>query len=110
MHPLTFFASLGLWPILQLIACTAIAVSLLTYRRGRSRHAPLYAWLAWFIAIGCAGTIVKILCGLIPPPGAVTALLSVAYAVLIVAHRGDIAHATRWQANLCRWLWRRFSP
>jgi hypothetical protein len=92
---MSLLVSSNLWPLVQALACLVIAGRLALYRRGVSRHRRGIAWLAWLLVVACLMTAVKLLCGVRPPPGPLEALLSVALAVLVVAHRGDLAHVLR---------------
>lgn len=95
MHFLAHFASIGLWPFVQLIACLAIIVSVLTFRRGESRHRHLYAWMAWIYVCVCTATAIKLVFGIKPPPGPFEALATFAVAWLFLYHRGNTAHLLR---------------
>ena len=95
MHLLAHFAQLGLWPFLQLASCLTIILSVLTFRRGESRHRHLYAWLAWIYVVVCTATAIKLVFGIKPPPGPVEALATFALAWLFLYHRGNTAHLVR---------------
>ncbi|GAA0680757.1 phage holin family protein [Dyella marensis] len=90
----------NVWPLVQLIACLVIAWQLAMYRRGPSPHRRGIAWLAWLLVVACLMTVIKLLCGVRPPPGPLEALASTALAALLIWHRGDLAHALRtaWDA------------
>ena len=97
----------GFWPLVQFVACLVIALRLLTFRRGDSRHRHAIAWASWLIIVACTATSVKLLCGIRPPPGPWETLLTVAIAVLIVIHRGNLAHVLRAPRAWFAWVWRR---
>jgi hypothetical protein len=101
------FALFGVWPLVQLLACIAIVLRLSTFRRGTSRHRHGVAWVAWLVIVACTTTAVKLLCGIRPPPGPWEALLTVAIALLVVIHRGNLAHALRAPRAWLAWIWRR---
>lgn len=100
------FALFGIWPLVQFVACVAIVLRLVTFRRGISRHRHGMAWMAWLLIVACTTTAVKLLCGIRPPPGPWEALLTVVIALLVVIHRGNLAHALRaprtWLARIAR--------
>jgi len=83
------------WSLLTFAACAVIVVRLLTFRRGRSRHRPSLAWASWLMIAGATAMAVKIAAGLRPPPGPLEALAAVVLAVLLLIHRGDLAHLLR---------------
>lgn len=95
MHLFAHLATLGLWPFVQLVSCLAIILSILTFRRGESRHRHVYAWMAWLYVSACTGTAVKLLFGIKPPPGPLEALSTFAVACLLLYHRGNTAHLVR---------------
>jgi len=99
-------ALMGFWPLVQFVACGAIVMRLVTFRRGASRHRHGMAWLAWAYIVACTATAVKLICGIRPPPGPLEALLTVALAVLVLIHRGNLAHLLRapraWFASIGR--------
>lgn len=102
MHFLTHVALLGLWPFLQLVSCVTIILSVLTFRRGDSRHRPAAAWLAWIYLVVCTATAIKLLFGIKPPPGPFEALGTFALAWLFLYHRGNTSHLVRsvaWAAS-----------
>jgi hypothetical protein len=101
------FALLGVWPFVQWVACVAIVLRVLTFRRGNSSHRHGIAWLAWLLVVGCTATAVKLLCGIRPPPGPLEALLTVAIAVLVLIHRGNLAHVLRAPRAWLAWIRRR---
>lgn len=83
------------WSLLTFAACAVIVVRLLTFRRGSSRHRPSLAWASWLTIAGATAMAVKITTGLRPPPGPLEALAAVALAILLLIHRGDLAHLLR---------------
>lgn len=95
------------WPMVQLMACLVIVLRLLTFRRGDSRHRHGMAWLAWTYIVICTATAVKLVCGIRPPPGPAEAMLTVALAVLLLVHRGNLAHVLRAPQALLAWIVRR---
>lgn len=101
------FALIGFWPLVQFVACLGIALRLLTFRRGDSRHRHGIAWSAWLVIVACATTVVKLLCGIRPPPGPLEALLTLAVAILLLIHRGNLAHMLRAPRAWFAWIWRR---
>ncbi|HKT28795.1 phage holin family protein [Dyella sp.] len=101
------FALIGVWSLLQLMACLVIVLRLLTFRRGHSRHRHAIAWASWLLVVACTTTAVKLLCGIRPPPGPLEALLTVALAILLVIHRGNLAHVLRAPRAWLAWIWRR---
>jgi hypothetical protein len=101
------FAWLGLWPLLQFIACSVIVLRLLTFRRGASRHRHGVAWCAWALIVACTATAVKVFCGMRPPPGPWEALLTAAIASLVLIHRGNLAHLLRAPRAWLAWIGRR---
>ncbi|WP_199098958.1 phage holin family protein [Dyella sp. ASV21] len=104
---LTYLNESTTWPSIQLVACLLILWDLLTFRRGASRHRPAMAWLAYALCVACAMTVVKLLCGVRPPPGPLEAMLTVALCLAIGTHRGDLAHLLRTaRAVMLRLWWR----
>jgi hypothetical protein len=101
------FALIGFWPLVQLMACVAIVLRLVTFRRGDSRHRHGVAWAAWLVIVTCTATAVKLVCGIRPPPGPWEALLTVAIAILLVIHRGNLAHVLRRPRSWFAGIWRR---
>ena len=101
------FVSFGFWPLVQCLACVTIVLRLVTFRRGTSRHRHGVAWIAWLLIVACTTTAVKLLCGIRPPPGPWEALLTVAIALLVVVHRGNLAHALRAPRVWLAWIGRR---
>jgi hypothetical protein len=99
--------TLGFWPLAQLVACLVIVLRLLTFRRGFSRHRHGIAWIAWALIVGCTATAVKLVCGIRPPPGPWEALLTVVIAILVVLHRGNLAHVLRAPRAWLAWIWQR---
>ena len=99
--------SLGFWPLVQLVACLVIVLRLLTFRRGVSRHRHGIAWAAWVLIVACTATAVKLLCGVRPPPGPLEALLTVVLALLVLIHRGNLAHLLRAPRSWFAWIVRR---
>jgi hypothetical protein len=97
----------GVWPFVQFLACVAIVLRLITFRRGHSRHRHGIAWVAWLLIVACTTTAVKLLCGIRPPPGPLEALLTVVIALLVLIHRGNLAHALRAPRAWFGWIWRR---
>lgn len=95
MHFLTHVALLGIWPFLQLVSCLAIILSVLTFRRGESRHRHLYAWMAWIYVVVCTAVSIKLVFGIKPPPGPFEALATFAIAWLFLYHQGNTAHLVR---------------
>jgi uncharacterized protein YhhL (DUF1145 family) len=105
MHlPITL---IGVWSLVQLLACAVIVLRLLTFRRGLSRHRHGIAWVAWLLVVACTATAVKLVCGIRPPPGPLEALLTVVMAVLVLIHRGNLAHVLRSPRAWFAWVWRR---
>ena len=100
-------ARMDIWPLVQLVACLVIVLRLLTFRRGISRHRHGVAWSAWIVIVACTTTVVKLLCGIRPPPGPLEALLTVVIAVLLLIHRGNLAHVLRAPRAWLAWIWRR---
>lgn len=103
----TPFALIGFWPLVQLMACVAIVLRLVTFRRGHSRHRHGVAWAAWFLIVACTTTAVKLLCGIRPPPGPLEASLTLMIAVLVLIHRGNLAHLLRAPRMWLAWIGRR---
>lgn len=101
------FALMGVWPLVQLMACLVIVLRLLTFRRGTSRHRHGMAWAAWLVIVACTATAVKLMFGIRPPPGPLEALLTVVIAVLVLIHRGNLAHVVRAPRAWISWIWRR---
>jgi hypothetical protein len=101
------FASLGFWPLVQLMACVVIVLRLLTFRRGDARHRHGIAWVAWLLIVAATATAVKLLCGIRPPPGPLEALLTVMIAALVLIHRGNLAHVLRAPRGWVAWIVRR---
>jgi len=99
--------ALGFWPLVQLVACLVIVLRLLTFRRGVSRHRHVIAWIAWALIVACTATAVKLVCGIRPPPGPWEALLTLAIAIGLLIHRGNIAHLLRAPRAWFAWLVRR---
>jgi hypothetical protein len=95
------------WPLVQGVACLVIVLRLLTFRRGASRHRHGFAWGAWLLVVACTTTAVKLLGGIRPPPGPLEALLTAVIAVLLLIHRGNLAHLVRAPCAWLRWIWRR---
>jgi len=83
------------WSLLTFAACAVIVVRLLTFRRGASRHRPGLAWASWLTIAGATAVAIKIAAGLRPPPGPLEACGAVVLAVLLLIHRGDLAHLIR---------------
>ena len=96
----------GLWPLVQCVACIVIVGRLLTFRRRASRHRHAVAWMAWLLIVACTATAVKLVVGIRPPPGPLEALLTLGVAVLVLIHRGNLAHVVRapraWLARIGR--------
>lgn len=103
------FALFSVWPLVQCVACLAIVLRLITFRRGPSRHRHGVAWGAWLLIVACTTTAVKLLCGIRPPPGRWEALLTMTIAVLVVIHRGNLAHLLRAPRAWIAWIVRRDS-
>ena len=101
------FALMGFWPLVQLVACLLIVLRLLTFRRGNSRHRHGVAWAAWMVIVACTATAVKLVVGIRPPPGPLEALLIVVIAVLVLIHRGNLAHVLRAPRTWFAWIRRR---
>lgn len=101
------FALIGFWPFVQFMACLVIALRLLTFRRGTSRHRHCVAWSAWIVIVACTITAVKLLCGIRPPPGPLEATLTVMITVPVLVHRGNLAHVLRAPRAWLAWIWRR---
>lgn len=99
--------ALGFWPLLQLVACLVIVVRLLTFRRGVSRHRHGIAWIAWALIVACTATAVKLVCGIRPPPWPWEALLTLAIAIGLLIHRGNLAHLLRAPRAWFAWIVRR---
>lgn len=97
---------ISLWPLVQCVACIVIVGRLLTFRRGASRHRHGVAWMAWLLIVACTATAVKLVVGIRPPPGPLEALLTLGVAVLVLIHRGNLAHVVRapraWLARIGR--------
>ena len=101
------FALFDVWPLVQGMACLVIVLRLLTFRRGHSRHRHAIAWASWLLVVACTTTAVKLVCGIRPPPGPWEALLTVALAILLIVHRGNLAHVLRAARAWFAWIWRR---
>jgi hypothetical protein len=99
--------ALGFWPLVQLVACLVIVLRLLTFRRGVSRHRHGIAWIAWVLIVACTATAVKLVCGIRPPPGPWEALLTLAIAIGLLIHRGNLAHLLRAPRAWFAWIVRR---
>ncbi len=98
---------MNVWSIIQLLACIAIAVRLLTFRRGVSRHRPFLAWLAWLYVVGRVDLAIKIATGQLAPTAPAEAIISLIVAAIVILHRGNLAHVGRSVAQLVAWLRRR---
>lgn len=103
----TSFALIGVWPLVQLVACLVMALRLVTFRRGASRHRHGVAWLSWWLIVVCTITSVKLLCGVRPPPGPLEASVTAVFAIVLLIHRGNLAHVLRAPRTWLAWLWRR---
>jgi hypothetical protein len=101
------FVPFSVWPLVQGVACLVIVLRLVTFRRGASRHRHGVAWMAWLMIVASTATAVKLLCGIRPPPGPLEALLTTAIAVLLLIHRGNLAHLFRVPRAWLAWIWRR---
>jgi hypothetical protein len=101
------FVPFGVWPLVQFIACVVIVLRLLTFRRGTSRHRHAVAWMSWIVIVACTATAVKLVCGIRPPSGPLEALLTVVIAVLLLIHRGNLAHVLRAPRAWFAWIGRR---
>lgn len=88
-------AHITMWSLIMFVACIVAALSLVTFRRGPSRHRVVYGWVSWLLVVALTAGAVKIACGVRPPPGPLEALLCAGIAVVFVGHRGNLAHITR---------------
>jgi predicted membrane channel-forming protein YqfA (hemolysin III family) len=100
MHLITNFLHFNLWAMLTFLACVAMVVRLLTFRRHDSRHRAFYAWMAWVWVVSFTMTVVKLLCGIQPPPGPVQAIATWLLFGLLAFHRGNLAHLVRWPLSI----------
>ena len=84
-----------LWALLQAAACTTTTLSLLAFQRGQRPHKYGYACAAWLLIVMSAAVLIKLACGVRPPPGPLEALSTVLLAVVLIVHRGNLAEALR---------------
>jgi Putative 3TM holin, Phage_holin_3 len=99
-----------LWSFITVLACIAIVVRLLTYRRGDAKHRHAWAWVSWLYIAGCTLSAVKVALGVRPPPGPAEALLCAAAAAAFLYHRGNLAHAHRALAAFLYHFFKRSAP
>jgi hypothetical protein len=84
--------------ILYALLCAAIAVRLVTFRRGASNHRPLAACAAYALAVAAGVAPIRALFGLLPPVGLGTTVLVGVLCVAVYGVRGNVAHLL-WSAR-----------
>ncbi|MCC5811314.1 MAG: phage holin family protein [Ectothiorhodospiraceae bacterium] len=78
------------------LACLAIALRLLTFRKGRRRHSVLWAALAWALINVCVAAAILFLPPFEPRPLTwVAAVLFVLLAIRVFRCRGNVAKLWR---------------
>ncbi|ALL39022.1 MULTISPECIES: phage holin family protein [Enterobacterales] len=81
--------------IVNAVACTAIALRLMTFRRAGGTHRPLAAWAAYFLIIAAASVPIRILTGEYVCADWSETFINIAFCVTVLAARGNVMHLAK---------------